>query len=114
MLDPDSADVIEMLYVVLSCKVARCDAQLSRLDILARSIVIESDDYFFFVKDLVKSGFFEDADGHRCGDIIAEHYVEFCLDQVTSVDFRKSGVSCEDLLCHCHAHGLVLLMLLLP
>ena len=114
VLYSNSADIIKMLDAVLFCKIAGYYTKLRRFNILAWCVVIERNDDFFVVKDLCKTGLLKNAYGYRRGDVIAEYYVEFCLDQITCVDFRKSCVSRKDLLCHCHAHDLRSLLFILP
>ena len=93
-----------MRYIVLFCKIAGYNAKLRRLYVFARRIVIERDNYLFVIEDFCKSGLFEHADRHRRCNVVTEHYIQFCLYQITRVDLRKSRVSRKDLLCHCHAH----------
>ena len=52
-------------------------------------------------------------DGDREGDVVAQHQIQFGLDQLTGADFLQSCVCGKDLLCHGHSHCSQILLYLI-
>mgnify|MGYP000183452738 CR=1 FL=1 len=61
------------------------------------------------LKDLAEARCLKLVDGHRGGDIVAQHNVQLCVDQLACLDLRQSGVCGKDLLRQGHSHGSFLL-----
>lgn len=77
---------------------------LRRLDVLVGDKMIEDDGNSVFIKDLVKARFFKFIYRHGRRDIVAEHDVKLCIDQLTGDYTFKPRVSGKNFLCHCHSH----------
>ena len=77
---------------------------LRTLDILIRREMIHDQCDLRIVKYCFLFELGKLIDGNRSGNIISKHKIQICLDQVSGVNLRKSGVCSKDLLCHCHTH----------
>ena len=93
-----------MRDAVLFGELTSCHAKFRRLDILARSVVVECDHDLVLIEDFREARLFEHSHRYRCGNVVSEHYVEPGFDKISRMHFRKSCVRREYLLCHCHAH----------
>ena len=47
----------------------------------------------------------------KAGDIVAQHQIQLCLDQLSCLYLLKTRCTGKYLLCHCHSHCLLLLFL---
>ena len=107
VLHPYGAHIKEIFDFVLAGKRARCGAELCRFDILTGGVVIQHEGNFVFVKHFGESCVLKYADGHRRGNIVAQHQIQFALDQLPGLHTIKPGVVGQDLLAHCHSHEIV-------
>ncbi len=60
-------------------------AQLGGLDVLAGGVVVQNDGDFILVKDLGEARLLKFGDGHRGGDVVAQHQIQSGLDELTSL-----------------------------
>ena len=107
MFDPHASYVEEILYIKTFCESSALQALLRCLDVLVRCEVVHDQRNLFSVKHTVKTGFFKFVNGYRCSDIITQHHIKICPDQLTRYHMIQSGMRRQDLLCHCHCHDLL-------
>ena len=50
--------------------------------------------YFIFMKDTFRFHFFHFVNCHRRSDIIAQHQIQFCLNQLSCFHFFKPCMGC--------------------
>ena len=98
------AHIEEIGDLMLMGKIPGLEAQFRGFDVLAGRIVVQNDGDLVPVKDPGEAGLFKLGDGHRCGDVVAQHHVHLGLDQLTHLHGIQPGVLGQDLLCHCHSH----------
>ena len=60
------------------------------------------------VEHRVEPGLLKLIDGHRGGDIVAQHHIQSGVDQLPCLDGFPAAVGGQDFLRHCHAHGVFL------
>ena len=111
MLNAHLTDIVEVEDIVLIGELSALLGLGSALDILIGYKVIQHDSDMLFIKHAVKTGAFKLVDGHRGGDIVAQHNVQLCVDQLACLDLRQSGVCGKDLLRQGHSHGSFLLFI---
>ena len=75
------------------------------LDILVGGEVVHHQGNAAFVKHLVKARRLELVDSHRGGNVIAQHQIQFGLDQLPCPHAVKPCVAGQDFLRHGHSHG---------
>ena len=111
VLNAHLTDIVEVEDIVLIGELSALLGLGSALDILIGYKVIQHDSDMLFIKHAVKTGAFKLVDGHRGGDIVAQHNVQLCVDQLACLDLRQSGVCGKDLLRQGHSHGSFLLFI---
>ena len=104
MLDSHFSYVIEILQVEASGEGPAFFTLLRALDVFVRGEVIHDERNSAPVEDAVKPRLIELIDGYRTGDVICQHHVQPGVDQLPRRHMIQTGVSGEDLLCHCHSH----------
>ena len=109
MLDAHLTDIVEVENIVFIGELPALLGLGSALDILIGYKVIQHNGDMLFIKHAVKTGALKLVDGHRGGDIIAQHNVQLCVDELACLDLRQSGVCGKDLLRQGHSHGSFLL-----
>ena len=82
-------------------------AELGGLDVLAGGVVIQNQRDLFPVEHLGQPRLVELGDGHRGGDIVAQHQIQLALHQLAGDNMLQAGVPGQDLLGHGHSHGWV-------
>ena len=87
MLNAHLADVVEVEDVVLVCELAALLGLGRALDVLVGDKVVEHDVDAGLVKDGIKACLVELIDGHRGGDIVAQHQIQLCVDELA----RRNG-----------------------
>ena len=107
MLDAHTADVKEILDVVLVGKAAHPLDLLGRLDVLVRGEMVHHQRHPAFVEHPAGTAALKLVDRHRRGDVVAEAQIELRLDQLPRLHLRQAGVRRQDLLCHGHTHSSV-------
>ena len=73
--------------------------------------MIQYDGDFVLIKNLGQASLLKLADGHRSGDVVAEHQIQLCLNELAYFHGGQSGVFRQNLLGHRHSH---LKFLLIP
>ena len=109
VLNAHLTDIVEVEDIVLIGKLPALLGLGSALDILVGYKVIQNDGDMLFIKHTVETGALKLVDGHRGGDIVAQHNVQLCVDELACLDLRQSGVCGKDLLRQGHSHGSFLL-----
>ena len=109
VLNAHLAYIVEVEDIVFIGKFPALLGLGSALDILIGYKVIQHDGDMLFIEHAVKTGALKLVDGHRGGDIVAQHNVQLCVDQLACLDLRQSGVCGKDLLRQGHSHGSFLL-----
>ena len=61
------------------------------------------------IENRVKTGLFKLIDGHRRGDVIAQHNIQFGVDELACLDGGFPAMGGQDLLGHGHSHDELLL-----
>ena len=110
VLNAHLADIVEVEDIVFIGELPALLGLGSALDILIGHKVIQHDSDMLFIKHAVKTGAFKLVDGHRGGDIVAQHDVQLCVDELACLDLRQAGVCGKDLLRQGHSHGGTLLL----
>ena len=72
-------------------------AQLGGLDVLAGGVVVQDDGDLVLVKDLGEARLLKLGDGHRGGDVVAQHHVHLGLDELAHLHVVQPGVLGQDL-----------------
>ena len=92
--------------LIPSCELSHAFAVLCRLDVLIRYKVIRNKSDFILVKDTLDLEFLHFLNCNRACDVVAQHKIQICFDQLSRLDLIQSRRSRKDLLCHCHSHTL--------
>ena len=111
MLDAHLTDIVEVEDIVFIGELPALLGLGSALDILIGYKVIQHNGDMLFIKHAVETGALKLVDGHRGGDIVAQHNVQLCVDELACLDFRQTGVCGKDLLRQGHSHGSFLLFI---
>ena len=107
VLYPHAAHIVEMGDVKALGELPHLGAELGGLDILAGGVVIQNQRDLFPVEHLGQPRLVELGDGHRGGDIVAQHQIQLALHQLAGDNMLQAGVPGQDLLGHGHSHGWV-------
>ena len=97
--------------LIASCELADTFAVLRRLNILIGNKMIRYQCDLILIKHPLHLHFIHFLDCHRTGDIVAQHQIQLCLDQLSCLYLLKTRCTGKYLLCHCHSHCLLLLFL---
>ena len=98
------AYIKEIGDLMLMSKVPGLEAQLCRFYVLAGCIVVQDDGDFVSVKDPGKASLFKFGDSHRRGDVVAQHHIDLCFNELANLHSIQPGVLGQDFLRHCHSH----------
>ena len=109
MLNAHFAHIVEVADAVGTGKLPAGLALLGSLNILVWNKVIQNDYHFLRIIYPIKTGLLKLVHSHRGGNIIAQYNVQVRLNQLSRSNLRKSRVSRQDFLCHCHCHSCLLL-----
>ena len=104
VLHPHLAHIEEIGDLVLVGEVPSLQAQLGGLDVLTGGIVVQNNGDLVLVEDLGKARLLKLSDGHRSGDVVAQHHVHLGLNELAHLHMVQSGVLGQDFLCHRHSH----------
>ena len=104
MLNAHLAHVIEVAHAVAARKLAARLALLRRLNILVRHKVVEYDRYSVLIENVCKARFLKLMNCDRRRDVVAEHDIQLCIDELTGGNFTETRVRRKDLLRHGHFH----------
>ena len=74
--------------------------------------MVQHDGNVFFVEHTVKTGLFKLVDGNGGGDIVAQHDVQLCIDELACLDLGKTGMCGKNFLRQGHSHDGTLLLIL--
>ena len=99
------AHVEEVGDVMLVGEVPGLQAQLGGLDVLAGGVVVQDNGDLVLVKHLGEARLLKLGDGHRGGDVVAQHHVHLGLDELAHLHVVQTGVLGQNLLGHCHSHS---------
>ena len=97
--------------LIASCKLTDTFAVLRRFNILIGNKMIRYQCDLILIEHSLYLHFIHFLDCHRTGNIVAQHQIQLCLDQLSCLYLRKARCLCKYLLCHCHSHCLLLLFL---
>ena len=95
--------------VVFSRKVPSLAALFGGLDILVGHKVVQYQRDAVFVKNRAGPAFFKFVDSYRAGDIVAQHHIQLCLDELAGFYLVQACMGSQNFLCHCHSHVEILL-----
>ena len=109
VLDAHGAHVIVVVDIELPGEGPALLALGGGLDVLVGGEVIHHHGDAALVENLGEARGLKLVDGHRRGNVIAQHQVQFGLDQLSGTDAVQSRVAGQDLLCHGHSHCVSLL-----
>ena len=112
VLNAHLAHIIEVEDVVLVGKLAALLGLGRALDVLVGHEVVENDGDVLFVEHAVKACLLELVDGHRCGDVVAQHDVELGVDELARLDLGEARVCGQNFLRLGHSHDGTLLFIL--
>ena len=112
VLNAHLAHIVEVEDVVFVGKLAALLGLGGTLDVLVGHKVVQHDGNVLFVEHAVKTGLFKLVDGDGGGDIVAQHDVQLCVDELACLDLGKPGMCGKDLLRQGHSHGGTLLLIL--
>ena len=104
VLDAHFAHIKEIQNIVFVGKIAALLALLGAFDILVGHKVIQHNVDLGAVKHRGEPGLVELVDGHRGGDVVAQHYIQIGIDQLPGLHFRQARMGCQNFLRHCHSH----------
>ena len=110
VLNAHLANVVEVEDVVLVCELAALLGLGRALDVLVGHEVVENDGDVLFVEHAVKACLLELVDGHRCGDVVAQHDVELGVDELARLDLGEARVCGQNFLRLGHSHDGTLLL----
>ena len=99
------AHVEEVGDLVLVGEVPGLQAQLGGFDVLAGGVVVQDNGDLVLVKHLGEARLLKLGDGHRGGDVVAQHHVHLGLDELAHLHVVQTGVLGQNLLGHCHSHS---------
>ncbi len=105
MFNPHLSDLEIIRDPVAFCKLAETLAVFGRLDVLGRNEMIRNECDLRIVENPLLPELVHFAYGHRCRDIIAQHQVKICLDELSRLYPVKPCMRGEDFLRHCHSHN---------
>ena len=91
-------------YVMFECKFPDTLAMLRTLDILIRYEMIGNQGDLILIEHPVHLHLLHFLYCNGTGNVVSEHQIQIRLDQISGLNPFKSGMSCQDLLRHCHAH----------
>ena len=72
--------------------------------------MVRHDGDVLFVEHAVETGALKLVDGDGGGDVVAQHDVQLCVDELACLDLGKPGMCGKDLLRQGHSHGGTLLL----
>ena len=98
VLDAHLAHIVEVQDVVLVGEGAALLGLGGALDVLVGDKVVQHDGDVFLVEHAVKAGLFKFVDGHRGGDVVAQHNIQLGVDQLARLDLVQAGVGSQNLL----------------
>ena len=67
--------------------------------------MVQHDGDLFGVEHAGETGLVKGGHCHGGGDVVAQNQIQLGFNQVTGLDSGQTGVSGQDLLCHCHSHN---------
>ena len=107
VLDAHGAHVVVVVDVELPGKGPALLALGGGLDVLVGGEVVHHQGDAALVEHLVKARGLELVDGHRGGDVVAQHQVQPGLDELSGPHALEARVPGQDLLCHGHSHNIL-------
>ena len=110
MLNAHLAHIVEVEDVVLVGKLAALLGLGCALDVLVGHKVVQHDGNVLLVEHTVKTGLFKLVDGNRGGDVVAQHDVQLCIDELACLDLGKTGMCGKNFLRQGHSHDGTLLL----
>ena len=99
------AHVVEVGDVKALGKLSGLGAQLGGLDVFAGGGVVQHDGDLVLIKNLGQPSLVELRNGHGGGDIVAQHHVQFGLNQLSGLHGFQPGMLGQDFLGHGHSHS---------
>ena len=108
------AHIVIVVDIKLSCKGPALLALRCRLDVLIGCEMVHDQRNLTLIKYLIKASCFKLIDRHRRSDVVAQHQIQLCLDQLPRADLLQTGMAGKNLLCHRHSHEKYPLPLLSP
>ena len=112
MLNAHLAHIVEVEDIVFVGELAALLGLGGALDVLVGHKVVQHDGNVLFVEHTVKTGLFKLVDGNRGGDVVAQHDVQLCIDELACLDLGKTGMCGKNFLRQGHSHDGTLLLIL--
>ena len=106
MFDAHFANVIKVTDTVAAGKFPTGLTLLRRLNVFIGNKVVKNNGNSVFVKNPVKSGFFEFIHRHGSGNVVAKDDVQLCADELSCCYLVQSRMGGKNFLCHGHSHGI--------
>ena len=113
VLDAHLAHIVEVEDIVFVGELAALLGLGGTLDVLVGHKVVQHDGDVLFVEHAVETGALKLVDGDGGGDVVAQHDVQLCVDELACLDLGKPGMCGKDLLRQGHSHGGSLLFILI-
>jgi len=110
VLDAHLAHIVEVEDIVFVGELAALLGLGGTLDVLVGHKVVQHDGDVLFVEHAVETGALKLVDGDGGGDVVAQHDVQLCVDELACLDLGKPGMCGKDLLRQGHSHGGTLLL----
>ena len=104
VFDAHVSHIIEMRDLILFGKLPHCGAQLRRLNVLAGGIVVQDQCDPVLIENPGQARLIELGNGHRCGNIVAQHQIQLTLHQLAGFHRFEAGMARQNLLGHGHSH----------
>ena len=105
VLDAHGAHVVVVADIELPGKGPALLALGGGLDVLVGGEMIHHQGDAALVEHLVEARRLKLVDGHRGGNVVAQHQVQSGLDELSGPHAFKARVLGQNFLCHCHSHA---------
>ena len=111
VLNAHLAHIVEVEDIVFVGELAALLGLGGALDVLVGHKVVQHNGNVLFVEHTVKTGLFKLVDGNRGGDVVAQHDVQLCIDELACLDLGKTGMCGKNFLRQGHSHDGTLLFI---
>ena len=112
VLNAHLTHIVEVEDIVFVGELAALLGLGGTLDVFVGHKVVQYDGDVLFVEHGVETGTLELVDGNGGGDIVAQHDVQLCIDELACLDLGKTGMCGKNFLRQGHSHDGTLLLIL--
>ena len=112
VLNAHLAHIVKVEDVVLVGKLPALLGLGSALDVLIGDEVVQHDGDVLLIKHTVEARLLELVDGDGGGDVVAQHDIQLCVDELACLDLGKARVGGQNFLRQSHSHSGTLLFIL--